>query len=104
MMPFLRRFIKRETILQVSKSVDQLVTFDLEDRDAQTDLLTLNIGFAAKAALDEVIASKKVNERVKIEFLTDCRIFLQAMTKKLLEKSSLRFKLVYGNYDSSRRH
>jgi hypothetical protein len=54
----------------------------------------LNIGFAAKASLDEAMASKTVNERVKIEFLTDCRIFLQAMTKKLLEKSPLRFKLV----------
>jgi hypothetical protein len=85
----LNRFIRKDHVASLSTS-SQLVNVDVTDKALQVQAQNVDIGFAARLALNLV----NVNERKKVEFFFACRDFLSVMCEKLLKRSPLRFAIV----------
>ena len=68
-----------------------LVNLDLQKADNYVPLEKINVGFACEKQLLKI---GLVSEKQKRDFRADCRDFLKAMVKKILEKSPATYPLV----------
>jgi hypothetical protein len=88
------RFIKRDVISDISAHM--LAQFAVDHPDQKKnykDLSKLDIGLGADKALKEVKKKGKVSEKDVFGLRTECRNFLILMTKKLLEKTPVKYTL-----------
>ena len=95
LLTILKRFIRREAIVDLSFT--RLSKIDVCDKELQLQLKDIDIGFATKQQLLNV----RVGDQQRMAFLVDCRIFLQRVAKKMLERSPLRYSCSMSNFDLS---
>lgn len=84
----LKRFICGGDISGLS--TEKLSAVDVFDEKTLIQLKDIDIGFAAR----DVVHSAKVSDLKKMQFRSECRLFLQKMASKMLERSPLRFTVV----------
>lgn len=87
----MKRFVKND-VIEKHNSASKLMKIDIECMSNILSISDVNIGFAAKRSLQE----SKASDALKLNFKKECRLFLQKMTLKLIERNPLRFKLVRG--------
>lgn len=83
----LERFVKKDFI---NTRTSNLLKLNFEDNNIYLGYSQIDLGFRTKKFLTEC----KVTEGEKTQFLKDCRCFLKALVKKLVERSPLRYPIV----------
>lgn len=81
----LERIIKKDYLI---KKTNELLKIDFDDNNIYCPYKQIDLGFRTKKFLKESQAS----ESEKLCFLRDCRYFISALIKKLIERSPLKFK------------
>ena len=94
----MKRFIKDDVLSEVS-TADKLVKVDVEEKRNHKTYKAIDIGFSAEKALKEAKekAQKEgtsVSDKQVMEFRLDCRNFLIALLKKILNKCPISYSLV----------
>ena len=84
----MRRFIKKE-VLSAASSSDKVVKVDVTKNDNHLPYKKIDIGFLAERA----VASSGSLERQILEYRMECKAFLIAVVKKMLDKSPLTYSL-----------
>lgn len=85
----MNRFIKEE-VLRECHSALSLTTVKFADKNNQVDPSKIDIGFSANLCM----RSLKLTDKTKMSFRVECRDFLVAMLKKIMEKSPIQYQLV----------
>mgnify|MGYP003471112127 FL=1 len=85
----LTRFIKAD-IMSSALSVTAVTKVDFECNGNQVDTSKINVGFSAS----KLLLAKELSDKQKYTFRAECRSFLIAVLKKLLDKSPLKYPLV----------
>lgn len=83
------RFIKPDILEKEGSSVEGLVKINI-GKDNQVSLEKIKVGYLPRKEL----LKTKVSDRQRLEFRGNVRDFLQAMIKKILEKSPVTYPLV----------
>lgn len=86
----MKRFLKLDKA--TAKSAYLLMKLKLDDQSIHEQLAKIDIGFYTEMKVKDL--KKKVSERMVLEFRADCKSFLLAMSRKLLEKCPLKYALV----------
>ena len=89
----MQKFVKKD-ILDLTDTVSKLANLNVLNKDNHKLASSIDIGFAAKGTLTNLAKKSSVSDRVLLEFRMDCTKFLSHLTSKLLEQSSLKYKLV----------
>ena len=85
----LTRFIKAD-IMSSTLSVTAVTKVDFECKGNQVDIGKINVRFSAS----KLLLAKELSDKQKYTFRAECRSFLIAVLKKLLDKSPLKYPLV----------
>lgn len=85
------KFVKC-SVLCSSKGVTGMLKIDMDDPNNHIPLEKVDVGHAA----EQILKSSKVSAKDAFTFRMQCKQFLVAVTKKILEKSPLRLPLVRG--------
>jgi hypothetical protein len=85
----MKRFIRPE-IMTGMTTCSKIAKFEVLNNESHVDGHDVDVGFAARHTLRSV----KCNERTKLEFFMDCRVFLVKMIDKMLQRSPLRYSVV----------
>ena len=107
MMPFMRyemenilknlmtRFVK-STVLDEETSVSVLLKIDFFKEENLTNVKEIGVGFAVKTVVKNLQKSEtiKISELQLLEFYHGCRIFLQSVVSKLVERCPLKYLMV----------
>lgn len=86
----MEKFLKDE----IPTSSLKLLEIKVEDLKMHKDASQVNIGFASKRIVRDLIKEKKISAKQQIEFYINCKEFLMKMTRKLLDKCPLKYSLV----------
>ena len=89
----LKRFVKGNVFTE-NMSGSQMLKVSLKE-DNLLDAQSIDIGFAAKTALKSF--KKEINQKRKLDFLSQCRLFLVKLVEKLQQRSPMRYQLVLGS-------
>ena len=89
----LHRFVKKP-ILDNATTATKLLRIDLYDTAGHKQTASIDIGFAAEQLLKGLRSSKKISDRECLSVHLETKACLQAMVKKLIEKSPLGYPLV----------
>lgn len=89
MKQLLSRFIKAD-VMDSCTSVLSLTKLQYEKKENQKDVSKLDVGFSAKLSL----RSLNLTDEQRIQFRHDCRNFLVAVVKKVMDKAPIKSKLV----------
>lgn len=87
----LTKFVKF-SVLSASTAVTSLLKINVEDPSNHCALEKVDIGHTA----EQILKDSKVSAKDSFAFKMQCKTFLVAMTKKILEKSPLRLTFVRG--------
>lgn len=87
----LARYLKPE-VLRQADTVAKLCNIDCAKASNHVDSKSVDIGFAAKAALKD--APKTVSDLQKMTFRTGSKQFLVSLTTKLLERNPLKYSVI----------
>ena len=89
------RFMKSDKMAGVT-SVYQLLKIDVQAKEDHNVYSKIDIGFRAEKELKSVVdpkTKKKVTDKEIMQFKLECRDFLVAIVKKIMDKSPLKFAL-----------
>ncbi|XP_071482987.1 uncharacterized protein, partial [Diadema antillarum] len=88
----MQRFLKldRNTITSPYK----IMQIDVSDEAIQLPLTKIDIGFYTEKKLKDLTGKKIISDRRVLEFRTQAKKFLAAMTRKLIERCPLKYGLV----------
>lgn len=87
----LTKFLK-PSILCSSVGITGLLKIDIEDLNNHVPLEKVDVGQTA----EQLLKSHKISAKAAFAFRMQCKQFLLSVTKKILEKSPLRYTLVRG--------
>ncbi|XP_049270810.1 uncharacterized protein LOC125758087 [Rhipicephalus sanguineus] len=87
----LTKFLKC-SVLSASNGLTGLLKINIEDVNNHTALEKVDIGHTA----EQILKKSKVSAKEAFAFKMECKQFLLSVTKKVLEKSPLKFPLVRG--------
>lgn len=82
----LERILKKSVL---NKSAYHLSKLNLEDKAIYLTYSEIDIGFRTRKYLKE----SKANQKQKLDFLSDCSLFIKAMVKKIFERCSLKYSM-----------
>lgn len=85
----LGRFIKKSVL-----DTRNVVKVDVKKKENIVKADRVNIGFAAKQAIEKVVRDKQASQLQVFEFYQECIVFLQHLTEKLLERGPLKYDTV----------
>lgn len=88
----MQRFVKEEVMLNAN-TASKLSKVELKDKNLK-DASKVDLGFVTKNALSQATRKNKLSERAVLQFKLQCKHFLLNTTKKLLEKSPMKYSLV----------
>ncbi len=82
----MKRFVSddKHTELKVDS---KLLKFDITKSENLKDASNIDVGFITKVTLENLKKNKKLSDKDILSFRLDCRKYLQAIVKKLLEDS-----------------
>ena len=89
----MHKFIKKD-ILDSADTVYKVATLDVLDKKNHKLAAEIDVGFATKAMLTNLLQKKVVSEKRILEFRMDCTQFMAHVTNKILERSPIKHKLV----------
>ena len=89
----MHKFIKKD-ILDSADTVYKVATLDVLNKKNHKLAAEIDIGFATKAMLTNLLRKKVVSEKRILEFRMDCTQFMARVTNKILERSPMKHKLV----------
>lgn len=93
MSSIMARFIKSD-VMANANTVSKLMSVDVADRNNLAHASKVDYGFCADKILKNLVSTKKISERIELEFRMDCRKCLQSLAGKLQDKSPLHYTLV----------
>ena len=88
----MKRFVKSGKMNYIS-SIDDLLRIDFENSENHKETSKIQIGFAASESLTSVRKKFKISDLDVFRFRSACLDFFMATTKKILEKSPVRYRL-----------
>ena len=93
----MQKYVKK-SVLETADTVYKIANLDVLDKKNHKAPAEIEIGFAVKATLANLVQNKAVSDRRIFEFHMDCTKFLSHVTSKILERSPLKYKLVRSLY------
>ena len=87
------KFLKT-SVLESADTVYKIANLKVLESNNHKQPSDIDIGFATKAILSNLIKAKSVSERAALEFRMECLQFLSKLTDKILEKSPMKYRLV----------
>ncbi len=88
----LRKVVSRFRRIKGDETGQVLTTLDLSDE--WLPWRKIEVGFVAEKSIKELLSKKKLSELQHMHFRENCRNFLKALAKKMLEKCPLKYRLV----------
>ena len=89
----MHKFVKK-SVLDPADSVYKMANLDLLDKKNHKAAVEIDVGFAAKSTLANLVKNKAVCERGILVFRMECTKFMPHGTSKSLERSPMKYKLV----------
>ena len=87
------KFVKKEVVEKASTPL-KLAHVDLSKSDNLFPPNKVVIGFAAKAAVDDMESKKQLSARDVLQFQSECLSFMKELTAKLQQRSPLKYPIV----------
>ena len=84
----LQRFIKPGNLSLLSTPA-QLASIDVDKKDIHLEYTKIDVGFRAETILKELIASKKIGDKVVMGFRLEAKQFLLTLVKKIILRLQL---------------
>ena len=88
----------KKSVLDSADTMYKIAHLDVLDKQNHKLATGIDIGFAAEAILTTLAKSKAVNGRGVLEFRINSTKFISHVTSKILERSSMTYKLVRSLY------
>ena len=88
----MRRFMKADAIKGTTMAT--ITSLDPDNKALHVGHSRIDIGFAAEKSMKSLLSGGKISEKQVLEVRLDCKKFVVALVKKLLEKSPLTHPLV----------
>lgn len=89
------RFVKQE-ILDAATSSFKLSKIDLDNPENLQAAKNINLGYETRSAIRDVKNSKHISDARILQFRQECKKCLVQCSKKILEKSPIKFKMTKG--------
>ena len=89
----MQKFVKK-SILDSADTAYKVANLDVLDMKNHRSVSDIDLGFATKTVLTNLVKKKAVSERGVLESKMECVRFLSNLTHKILERSPLKYKLV----------
>lgn len=72
------RFMKSD-VMANANTVSKLMSVDVADKNNLAHASKVDVGFCADKTLKNLVSTKKISEKIELEFRMDCRKCLQSL-------------------------
>ena len=87
----------KKSVLDSADTMCKIATLDVLDKKNHK-AAEIDVGFAAKAILANLVKNKAVSERGILELRMECTKFISHGASKILERSPMKYRLVRGMF------
>ena len=88
----LTKFVKK-SVLEGATTCAKIANIDVMKKDNLLPPKKVDIGFAAKMSMQKMQSTKEATPLQILEFQNNCLTFLQQLSRKLMERSPLKYKM-----------